>query len=90
MSKIKRPSHGKDGVGTKECPKCSSFNISRSERKSFLEKHFYTFFGFFPWKCLSCRARFMMRDRGEWRLLRYSSKKKSAQGPGKEKLQQKT
>ncbi len=89
MSKVKNPSLGADGAGTPECPKCSSFNISRSERKSFLEKHFYTFFGRFPWKCLSCRERFLMKDRGEWRLLRYSGKKKSAPGAGKEKLQQK-
>ncbi|ADV84716.1 hypothetical protein AciPR4_3967 [Terriglobus saanensis SP1PR4] len=88
MLRIKNPSRGTDGVGTPECPTCNSFNISRSERKSLFEKRFYSFFGYFPWKCLSCRERFLMKDRGEWRLLRYSSKKRSVKESAKENVQQ--
>jgi hypothetical protein len=84
MSKeVRNPSAGPGGERTQECPKCSSFNVSRSERKRFMEKRFYAFFGYFPWKCLSCRERFLLKDRGEWRLLEYRSRKS-----GKGKVQQ--
>jgi transposase-like protein len=64
------------GEGTRVlCPKCGSDRPRRVERKGFFEKRIYPLFGYYPWRCPSCRAAFYLRKR-----YRRKSKKKEYMG----------
>lgn len=45
------------------CPRCGSDRPRRAERKKFFERHVYPFFGYFPWRCGHCKAKFLLRRR---------------------------
>ncbi len=53
------------------CPECGASRIRRVERKGFMQKHVYPFFGYFPWHCRECRQYVLLRRR----YSRKSSKK---------------
>ena len=60
-----RTAAAKEAV-TKEtviCPRCGSDRSRRVERKKFLEKNIYPIFGYFPWRCGRCRAKFFLKKR---------------------------
>jgi hypothetical protein len=45
------------------CLKCGE-RLRRLARRGFLENGIFPFFGYFPWECLSCRNKRMLRARG--------------------------
>ncbi len=45
------------------CRQCSSDRIFRVFRKGFMEERIYSRFGYFPWRCLSCGSRVLLRRR---------------------------
>ena len=45
------------------CPRCGEGIPHRLEREGFLEKRIYSFFGFYPWSCKNCRAKFYLKRR---------------------------
>ena len=45
------------------CPDCGGKRVRRVERKGFMQKHVYPWFGLFPWYCRECRQSFMLRKR---------------------------
>ncbi len=49
------------------CEVCASGTMRRSERRGFFERHIFPLFGFYPWRCIRCRARIQMKDRGNAR-----------------------
>ena len=48
-----------------ECPQCLRGEFRRTARKGFFERHIYVRFGYFPWKCPTCRFRTLLKSRGE-------------------------
>jgi len=46
------------------CPQCET-HLVRVERRGFLEEKIYPMFGYYPWKCRSCKARIQVRQREE-------------------------
>ena len=56
---------GKHAIGRGElrCPTCGSRRLRRQERKGFLQKRVYSFLGFYPWRCGTCKTNFYMRRR---------------------------
>ena len=47
------------------CPKCHRSRLSRTARKGFWQNRIMAWFGYYPWKCRSCRKTFMIRKRHE-------------------------
>ncbi len=45
------------------CPKCGNDRPRRVEREGFMQKHIYSWFGYFPWHCRDCKHSFMFRKR---------------------------
>lgn len=45
------------------CPECGGKGIRRVERKGFMQKHVYSWFGYFPWYCRECHKYSMVRKR---------------------------
>ncbi len=45
------------------CPECGGKRVRRVERKGFMQKHIYPWFGYFPWSCRDCRTFFLLRKR---------------------------
>ncbi len=45
------------------CPECGDNRVRRVERKGFMQKHIYSWFGYFPWYCRECRRHFLLRKR---------------------------
>jgi len=45
------------------CPKCNHDCISRSQRRGIFESKIYSLFGYFPWHCIACDRRFLLRLR---------------------------
>jgi DNA-directed RNA polymerase subunit RPC12/RpoP len=45
------------------CPKCGHDRPRRVEREGFMQKHVYSWFGYFPWHCRECKHYFMFRQR---------------------------
>jgi DNA-directed RNA polymerase subunit RPC12/RpoP len=45
------------------CPRCGPESLQRVERVGFLEKHIYSTFGYFPWRCNHCQSRFYLKRR---------------------------
>jgi hypothetical protein len=54
------------------CPKCGNDRPRRVERKGFMQKHIYHWFGYFPWNCRHCHEYFLLR-------LRYRTKSSKKQ-----------
>ncbi len=59
------------------CPKCGSGHLHRVERKGFLEKRIYSFFGYYPWRCHRCRQKFYLKKRRLRRHHHHSSRQDS-------------
>ena len=45
------------------CKKCGSSAVRRTRRKTTLAHRLRHFFGFYPWECLTCQARFFSQQR---------------------------
>ena len=45
------------------CQVCGSHKVRRIFRKGYMQKKIYPVFGYFPWRCLSCGKRVMLRKR---------------------------
>jgi predicted nucleic acid-binding Zn ribbon protein len=45
------------------CPECGGNRVRRIERKGFMQKHVYAWFGYFPWYCRECHKNSMLRKR---------------------------
>jgi DNA-directed RNA polymerase subunit RPC12/RpoP len=50
-------------VAALQCPKCGSERVRRIERKGILERRLFKFFGYFPWRCATCRDKFFLKRR---------------------------
>jgi hypothetical protein len=46
------------------CPTCKGRVATRINRTGFLQKHVFSRFGLYPWKCGACGASFLYRHRG--------------------------
>ena len=44
------------------CPECG-YEMRRAERKGFLQRIVYSFFGYYPWQCPLCKGHFMLKRR---------------------------
>ncbi len=47
-----------------ECKKCGG-RLSRIKREGLLESYIYSAVGMYPWKCVLCKVRVMLKNRGE-------------------------
>lgn len=45
------------------CKKCGSTTTRRTRRKTTLSHRLRYWFGFYPWECLTCQARFFSQQR---------------------------
>jgi hypothetical protein len=45
------------------CPFCSSEQVYRIHREGFLQMRIYPLFGFYPWRCRTCKTNVMLRMR---------------------------
>jgi len=48
-----------------QCPKCDRGELRRTARKGFLERQIYARFGYYPWKCPTCKYRKLRKTRGK-------------------------
>ncbi|MGD0345181.1 MAG: hypothetical protein ABSA85_00410 [Terracidiphilus sp.] len=46
-----------------QCRMCGSAEMRRAFRHGFLQLSFYPLFGYFPWRCMTCGTRVMLRKR---------------------------
>ncbi len=46
------------------CSRCSPGLFRRINRVTLMERTLLTWFGFYPWECVSCRRRRFFRDSG--------------------------
>lgn len=46
------------------CKECHSTNTTRTTRKTFFQRVILKGLGLHPWKCLTCKHRFLSRNRG--------------------------
>ena len=46
-----------------ECPRCKDRALYRQDRRGFLQRKLYAWFGLYPWKCASCRRPALLRLR---------------------------
>jgi hypothetical protein len=54
-----------------QCTKCSvGGELARIKRRGFKEKHLFSLFGYYPWRCASCKQRTLLRKRSERRGMR--------------------
>ncbi len=47
------------------CSRCSPGLFRRINRVTLMERTLFTWLGFFPWECVSCRRRRFFRDSGK-------------------------
>ena len=47
-----------------QCGKCNPGVFRRINRASLLERTVFTWLGFYPWECVSCRRKRYLRDQG--------------------------
>lgn len=52
--------HVLDGL---QCSTCGSTRLRRLEREGFLQSKVYSFFGYYPWRCSTCKTSFLMKRR---------------------------
>jgi hypothetical protein len=53
MNKIKR-----------RCPNCATIELTRVQRRGFLQERVYSKLGLYPWECPLCREVFLVKSRG--------------------------
>ena len=46
------------------CPHCGTHTMRRDHRIGALERVVYPWFHFYPWECLICRTRRLLKSRG--------------------------
>ena len=46
------------------CTRCHPSLFRRINRASLLERTLFTWLGYFPWECVSCRRKRFFRDQG--------------------------
>ena len=52
-------------VARRYCSRCSPGLFRRINRVTLMERTLFTWLGFFPWECVSCRRRRFFRDSGK-------------------------
>jgi hypothetical protein len=51
-----------------QCTRCRvGGELTRTRRKGFMEEHVFSFFGYYPWRCSSCKQRTLRKKRSERR-----------------------
>jgi DNA-directed RNA polymerase subunit RPC12/RpoP len=62
---VSSASQSKQGAAAAElqCVSCGSERVRRIERKGILERRLFKLFGYFPWRCATCRAKFFLKRR---------------------------
>ncbi len=51
----------------RRCSNCGSQDLRRVNRSGVWQRQILTFFGFYPWECVFCRERQLLRDEGKKR-----------------------
>jgi hypothetical protein len=51
-------------MNVKSCIWCGSKGLRRVHRTGFLRRRILPLFGFYPWECMSCRRKSLIRDDG--------------------------
>jgi predicted RNA-binding Zn-ribbon protein involved in translation (DUF1610 family) len=46
------------------CPTCGKQMLKRTSRKGFMQRVVFVRFGYYPWKCGSCRSVRLLKNRG--------------------------
>lgn len=46
------------------CPACEGRTLRRLARVGIFERRVFSAFGYYPWKCSRCGARFLLKKRG--------------------------
>ena len=49
------------------CRECGSGRVYRVKREGFLQERIYPLFGFYPWRCMTCREPMMLHKRNRAR-----------------------
>lgn len=47
------------------CPRCGKATLRRDHRKGFMEKVVYPWFKRYPWQCVNCHNRAMLKMRAK-------------------------
>jgi hypothetical protein len=53
------------------CQKCGSDKVRRVFRKGLLQEKIFPWFGYFPWKCMRCGFKVMLRKRNKTKPKEY-------------------
>jgi hypothetical protein len=61
-----------DKAVTLMCPACRTQTLRRTERKGFMQRLIYAGFGYYPWKCSTCKSIQLIKNRGRRRRRRNS------------------
>jgi hypothetical protein len=48
----------------RQCARCVPGSFRRINRSTLLERTFFTWLGFYPWECVTCRRKRFFRDQG--------------------------
>jgi hypothetical protein len=54
------------------CPTCEKPTLRRVSRKGFLQRVVFSWFGYYPWKCKTCKSVQLVKSRGSRRRRRSS------------------
>ena len=49
------------------CPSCKQQTLQRDHRKNFMERVVFPWFHLYPWECVNCRTRKLLRIRAKRR-----------------------
>jgi DNA-directed RNA polymerase subunit RPC12/RpoP len=48
-----------------QCKSCGFKHLLRTRRTGWFESRVLPLFGFYPWRCRQCKAKFLLKDRGK-------------------------
>jgi DNA-directed RNA polymerase subunit RPC12/RpoP len=48
----------------RRCPNCANVEMTRIQRRGFLQERVYSRLGLYPWECPFCREVFLVKSRG--------------------------
>jgi DNA-directed RNA polymerase subunit RPC12/RpoP len=48
----------------RRCPNCSSVEMTRVQRRGFMQERVYPKLGLYPWECPFCREVHLLKSRG--------------------------
>jgi ribosomal protein L37AE/L43A len=66
----KQESTPEPSKGALVCPICGTQTLHRVSRTGFMQRVVFSRFGYYPWKCSSCKNAQLMKHRGERRRRR--------------------